>query len=126
MGSNTPNDDWKNFEPRKNAPSAIAPQADKSPLSAEEITALSTMSDAEVREYGKKLSYRILIEIMANPETPAAVRKACATELLDRAEGKPVGSGNQITIGSAKPMQISIVLVKPGDVVKESITVIEN
>ncbi len=76
------NDDWKNFEPRQNAPSVTMPQAEKSPLSAEQMAKMLDDPD-KLRTLAKSA----LVEIIAiAPRTVALV--GAIKELLDRIDGK--------------------------------------
>lgn len=63
--------------------------ANQSDLSAGELASLETMQDGEIKQFGKKLSYKALIKMIADPKTPHAVRLGCCKELIDRDEGKP-------------------------------------
>ena len=53
------------------------------------------MSHAEIKAYGKKLSYEALIEILVDKKQPGATRKACAELLIERDEGKSPAVINQ-------------------------------
>lgn len=77
------------FEEPKTEETTNAALANQSILSGAEQEALKSMNDAEIKQFGKKLSYKALIDMIANPNTPAAVRLGCCKELIDRDEGKP-------------------------------------
>lgn len=67
----------------------LANKPAKSLLTKNEQEALKTMNDGEIKQFAKKLSYKVIIELLASPYTPAAVRLGCAKEAIDRDEGKP-------------------------------------
>jgi hypothetical protein len=79
MGSNTDiNDEWKNFEPRKNAPIAAQPsQSAAAPVDINDSQAL------------KELATSALVEIIQKSPRNVSLVAACR-ELLDRAVGKPL------------------------------------
>lgn len=63
--------------------------AKQSLLTPEQWKSLKTMNSGEIKKFTKELSYQVIIELLAAPETPAAVRLGCAREGIDRDEGKP-------------------------------------
>lgn len=60
-----------------------------------DVVALPELPDTtDIKKLAQSVEGRIFrtyYDLMINEETPAAVRKACADALADRARGKPVG-----------------------------------
>ena len=76
MGSNTPNDDWKNFEPRKNAPGiAHKHETIAAPVDIDDPVALKGLAMSALEE--------IVRTAPRNVSLVSAIR-----ELIDRIEGK--------------------------------------
>ena len=74
------NDDWKNFEPRKNAPVTVTPAKDSAaPVDINDSQAL------------KELATQVLVEIIQKSPRNVSLVAACR-ELLDRSVGKPLQS----------------------------------
>ncbi len=77
------NDDWKNFEPRRNAPSATAPQADDQAITTKALEVLLNDPDAL-----RTLAKSKLVEILYNTPKPNISLVPAIRELLDRVDGK--------------------------------------
>lgn len=77
--------------------------ATESILSESEREALKTMNEGEIKKFTGKLSYRTLIDLLADPKTPAAVRLGCAREGIDRDEGKAAQTVNNMNVSLTLP-----------------------
>src|ERR1700735_2836563 len=119
MGSNTDsNDDWKNFTPRQNAPIDNRVTPDNNAITASELTKLDDMSKEELKTLVRRVcgaSSYIELSFLSQEEIKEATRLRLADialrnkddkialqaiqQLLDRLEGKPIGTAPNINIG---------------------------
>lgn len=126
-------------------PACNAIQPNEPSLSASDIARLEQMTREELLEIMQKciaaagwINLGLLTEIeiksvlrlqlldMGVRSKDDKVKLSAINQLLDRIEGKPMGSANQIMIASPSDISIRIVLVGNDDAPKESIKVIDN